>query len=65
MSKTLDEQIGDLDVRLGKLYRRHRDVLRSIERVQSERMKLIRQKERRDGQVASKLLRPGSTALGD
>lgn len=65
MSRTIDEQIGDCDVRLGKLYKKHRSVLQNIERVQQERMKLIRQKERRDGQVASRLLRPGSTALGD
>mgnify|MGYP001307781382 CR=1 FL=1 len=63
MSKTLDEQIGHLDVRLSKLYRRHRDVLRSIERVQSERMKLIRQKEKTSGPT-HRLARPGSTELG-
>lgn len=60
----LEEQIAEKDVKLHKLYRRHRDVMRSIDRVQADRMKLVRQKEKQDGHLAGELLRPGSTELG-
>jgi len=46
---TLAEQIVATDISLAKLYRRHRDVLRSIEQIQAYRQKLIREKERQDG----------------
>lgn len=45
---TYDERIEELNKRLTKLYRRHRAVIASIERVQAARIKLVRERERCD-----------------
>lgn len=52
---SIDQELRDLDARLAKLLRRHKDVSRSIEQVEARKAKLLRERERANDQSDRRL----------